>query len=65
MVDLTQLGDRLVGQVQLGKCTDQRFCAFTPLGGEALCAAIGLEPSLRAEEVTVAQFVRMAEKMDA
>ncbi len=39
--------------------------SLKPLGGEALCAAIGLEPSLRAEEVTVAQFVRMTEKLDA
>ena len=39
--------------------------SLKPLRGEALCAAIGLDTSLRAEEVTVVQFVRMAEKMDA
>jgi 16S rRNA (adenine1518-N6/adenine1519-N6)-dimethyltransferase len=36
--------------------------SLKPLGGEALCAAIGLEPSLRAEDVTVAQFLAMAEQ---
>jgi 16S rRNA (adenine1518-N6/adenine1519-N6)-dimethyltransferase len=34
--------------------------SLKPLGGEALCAAIGLDASLRAEEVTVTQYVRMA-----
>jgi 16S rRNA (adenine1518-N6/adenine1519-N6)-dimethyltransferase len=35
------------------------------LGGERLCAAIGVEPSLRAEDVTVAQYVRMAERPES
>jgi 16S rRNA (adenine1518-N6/adenine1519-N6)-dimethyltransferase len=39
--------------------------SLKPLGGEGLCAAIGVEPSLRAEDVTVAQYVRMAERLEA
>jgi 16S rRNA (adenine1518-N6/adenine1519-N6)-dimethyltransferase len=35
------------------------------LGGEALCAAIGIVPSLRAEDVTVAQYLTMAERLEA
>jgi 16S rRNA (adenine1518-N6/adenine1519-N6)-dimethyltransferase len=38
--------------------------SLRPLGGEALCVAIGLDPSRRAEEVTVAQFVTMAEALE-
>ena len=34
--------------------------SLKPLGGETLCAAIGLDPSLRAEDVAVAQYVGMA-----
>ena len=34
--------------------------SLKPLGGETLCAAVGLDASLRAEEVTVAQFLAMA-----
>jgi 16S rRNA (adenine1518-N6/adenine1519-N6)-dimethyltransferase len=39
--------------------------SLKPLGGEALCASIGLEPSLRAEDVTVAQYLAMAEHLPA
>ena len=34
--------------------------SLKPLGGEALCAAIGLDPSLRAEDVSVAQYLALA-----
>jgi 16S rRNA (adenine1518-N6/adenine1519-N6)-dimethyltransferase len=37
--------------------------SLKPLGGEALCAQIGLDASLRAEEVTVAQYLAMAEAL--
>jgi 16S rRNA (adenine1518-N6/adenine1519-N6)-dimethyltransferase len=37
--------------------------SLKPLGGEALCAAVGIEPSLRAEAVTVAQFLAMAQQL--
>jgi len=33
------------------------------LGGEALCAAVGVDPSRRAEEVAVPQFLAMAETL--
>jgi len=36
--------------------------SLKPLGGEDLCAAIGVDATARAEEVTVAQFLRMAER---
>ena len=40
VVDVAQLGDGLVGQPELGgQLADQRFCPFTPLGGEAFEAA--------------------------
>jgi 16S rRNA (adenine1518-N6/adenine1519-N6)-dimethyltransferase len=35
------------------------------LGGEALCRAVGIDPSLRAEDVPVAQFLAMAERVVA
>jgi 16S rRNA (adenine1518-N6/adenine1519-N6)-dimethyltransferase len=35
------------------------------LGGEALCAAVGLDASVRAEDVTVTQFVAMAQLLSA
>jgi len=35
--------------------------SLKPLGGEALCAAIGLDANLRAEDATVAQYLKMAE----
>jgi 16S rRNA (adenine1518-N6/adenine1519-N6)-dimethyltransferase len=38
--------------------------SLKPLGGEALCAAIGLDPSLRAEDVSVAQFVAMTRALE-
>jgi 16S rRNA (adenine1518-N6/adenine1519-N6)-dimethyltransferase len=38
--------------------------SLKPLGGEALCAAIGLDASLRAEEVTVTQYLAMAQKLE-
>jgi 16S rRNA (adenine1518-N6/adenine1519-N6)-dimethyltransferase len=34
--------------------------SLKPLGGETLCAAVGIEPTLRAEDVSVAQFLAMA-----
>jgi 16S rRNA (adenine1518-N6/adenine1519-N6)-dimethyltransferase len=37
--------------------------SLKPLGGGALCEAVGIDATLRAEDVTVAQFVRMAEKL--
>ena len=37
--------------------------SLKPLGGEALCAAAGLSPSARAEEIDVAGFLRLAEKV--
>jgi len=37
--------------------------SLKPLGGEALCALIGLAPTLRAEDVSVAQFVAMAGRL--
>jgi 16S rRNA (adenine1518-N6/adenine1519-N6)-dimethyltransferase len=37
--------------------------SLRPLGGEALCAAIGLDPSMRAEDVAVAQYVEMATRL--
>jgi 16S rRNA (adenine1518-N6/adenine1519-N6)-dimethyltransferase len=39
--------------------------SLKPLGGEALCATIGLDASLRAEDVSVAQFLAMAEASGA
>jgi 16S rRNA (adenine1518-N6/adenine1519-N6)-dimethyltransferase len=33
------------------------------LGGEALCAAVSLAPTLRAEDVSVAQYLAMAERL--
>ncbi|MEJ0066041.1 MAG: 16S rRNA (adenine(1518)-N(6)/adenine(1519)-N(6))-dimethyltransferase RsmA [Caulobacteraceae bacterium] len=36
-----------------------------PLGGEALCAAVGVDASARAEDMTVAQFLAMAERLEA
>jgi 16S rRNA (adenine1518-N6/adenine1519-N6)-dimethyltransferase len=38
--------------------------SLKPLGGEALCAAIGLDANLRAEDVKVAQYLRMAEQAE-
>jgi 16S rRNA (adenine1518-N6/adenine1519-N6)-dimethyltransferase len=34
--------------------------SLKPLGGEALCAAVGVDASARAEDVTVAEYVAMA-----
>jgi 16S rRNA (adenine1518-N6/adenine1519-N6)-dimethyltransferase len=34
--------------------------SLKPLGGEALCAAVGIDASLRAEDVSVAEFLAMA-----
>jgi 16S rRNA (adenine1518-N6/adenine1519-N6)-dimethyltransferase len=34
------------------------------LGGEALCESVGVDPSARAEELTVAQFLALAERLD-
>ena len=34
--------------------------SLKPLGGEALCAAAGIEPSARAEEIAVDGFVALA-----
>jgi hypothetical protein len=39
--------------------------SLKPLGGEALCAVIDLEASQRAEDVTVAQYMKMAEALNA
>ena len=39
--------------------------SLKPLGGEALCAAIGIDSSLRAEDVTVAQYLAMTQASDA
>jgi 16S rRNA (adenine1518-N6/adenine1519-N6)-dimethyltransferase len=33
------------------------------LGGEALCLAAGVEPSARAEELSVAQFLALAGRL--
>jgi len=75
VVQLTPRPDRPADEValRLQRLTASAFgqrrkmlrSSLKPLGGEALCAAVGIDPSRRAEEVTVAQFVRMAEKMDA
>jgi 16S rRNA (adenine1518-N6/adenine1519-N6)-dimethyltransferase len=34
--------------------------SLRPLGGEALCAEIGLDPTLRAEDVSVGDYLRLA-----
>jgi 16S rRNA (adenine1518-N6/adenine1519-N6)-dimethyltransferase len=72
VVQLTPRSDRPSDQVveRLQRLTAAAFgqrrkmlrSSLKPLGGEALCAAIGLEPSVRAEEVTVAQFLAMAQQ---
>jgi len=38
--------------------------SLKPLGGEALCVAAGVEPSARAEELSVEQFLTLAVKLD-
>jgi 16S rRNA (adenine1518-N6/adenine1519-N6)-dimethyltransferase len=35
--------------------------SLKPLGGEALCAAVGVSAEARAETLTVAQFLALAE----
>jgi 16S rRNA (adenine1518-N6/adenine1519-N6)-dimethyltransferase len=37
--------------------------SLKPLGGEALCAAVGVNASARAEDVTVAQYLAMADQL--
>ena len=37
--------------------------SLRPLGGEALCAAVGIDASLRAEDLTVAQFLTLAARL--
>ena len=37
--------------------------SLRPLGGEALCVAAGIEASARAEELSVAQFLALAERL--
>jgi len=39
--------------------------SLKPLGGEALCTAVGIEPTLRAEDVPVAKFLAMAAALNA
>jgi 16S rRNA (adenine1518-N6/adenine1519-N6)-dimethyltransferase len=35
--------------------------SLKPLGGEALCEAVGVDPSARAEDIPVAQYLALAE----
>ena len=37
--------------------------SLRPLGGESLCAAVGISTTLRAEDVTVAQYLAMAARL--
>jgi 16S rRNA (adenine1518-N6/adenine1519-N6)-dimethyltransferase len=39
--------------------------ALKPLGGEALCRAAGVDPTARAEELTVEQFAALARALAA
>ena len=39
--------------------------SLRPLGGEALCASVGVDPSVRAEDVSVAQYLAMAAALGA
>ncbi|HWF78579.1 MAG TPA: 16S rRNA (adenine(1518)-N(6)/adenine(1519)-N(6))-dimethyltransferase RsmA [Caulobacteraceae bacterium] len=38
--------------------------SLKPLGGEALCAAVGVDPAARAEDVSVAQYLALAEQVE-
>jgi len=63
---LDRPSDTIVEQLQrltagaFGQRRKMLRSSLKPLGGEALCAAVGIEPSLRAEDVTVAQYLMMA-----
>ena len=37
--------------------------SLKPLGGESLCAAVGVDASVRAEDVTVAQYLALAQRL--
>ena len=38
--------------------------SLKPLGGEALCASAGVDASLRAEDLSVAQFLALAQRLE-
>ena len=73
VVRLTPRADRppdaLVDQLQrvttaaFGQRRKMLRSSLKPLGGEALCVAAGVEPSARAEELSVAQFLTLAEQL--
>ena len=37
--------------------------SLRPLGGEALCVAVGVDPAARAEDIAVAQYLALAERL--
>jgi 16S rRNA (adenine1518-N6/adenine1519-N6)-dimethyltransferase len=61
--------DDLVGALQrvtaaaFGQRRKMLRSSLKPLGGEALCAAIGVDPATRAENLTVAQYLALAEHL--
>jgi 16S rRNA (adenine1518-N6/adenine1519-N6)-dimethyltransferase len=64
-------GDAVVERLQrltaaaFGQRRKMLRSSLKPLGGEALCAAVGVDASARAEEVTVAQYLKMAARLEA
>lgn len=57
--ELTRALERVTGSA-FGQRRKMLRSSLKPLGGEALCAAAGIEPNARAETVDVAGFLRMA-----
>jgi 16S rRNA (adenine1518-N6/adenine1519-N6)-dimethyltransferase len=61
--------DALVGRLQrvttaaFGQRRKMLRSSLKPLGGEALCVAVGIEPSARAEELSVEQFLALARSL--
>jgi 16S rRNA (adenine1518-N6/adenine1519-N6)-dimethyltransferase len=59
--------DTLVDQLQrvtaaaFGQRRKMLRSSLKPLGGEALCDAVGVDPTARAEDLSVAQFLALAE----
>ena len=74
VIQLTARADRPADEIveRLQRLTAAAFgqrrkmlrSSLRPLGGEALCTAVGVDANARAEDVTVAQYLKMAARLE-